>query len=102
MKIKKGDKVIVTTGKDKGKIGAVVRMLPKEDRVLVEGVNLRKRHQKPKRSGQKGQIVEIALPIHISNVMVYDEKSKKGTRVHFRMDGAKKVRVSQKSAAIIK
>lgn len=101
-KIKKGDKVIVTTGKDKGKTGSVLRVIPKEDRVLVEGVNIRKKHLKPTKSGQKGQIVDRALPIHISNVSIFDEKTKKATRVHFKTEGDKKVRVSAKSAAVIK
>ena len=101
-KIKKGDKVIVTTGKDKGKTGSVTKVFPALDRVLVEGVNLRKKHVKPKKSGQKGQIVKLALPIHVSNVSILDEKTKKATRVQFRMDGEKKVRVAVKSSAIIK
>jgi large subunit ribosomal protein L24 len=101
MKIKKGDKVIVISGKDKGKTGTVAKMLPKEDRVLVEGVNIRKKHRRPRTSGEKGQIVDIALPVHISNVMIFDEKTKKGTRVHFRTEGDKKIRFSTKSAAKI-
>lgn len=68
MKIKKGDKVQVIAGKDKGQKGSVVRALPKLDKVVVEGVNLAKKHQKPSRSGTKGQIVEVAMPIHVSNV----------------------------------
>lgn len=68
MKIKKGDKVEVITGKDKGKKGPVVKAFPKLDMVLVESVNMKKRHTKPKKQGQKGQIVEMAMPIHVSNV----------------------------------
>ena len=68
MKIKKGDKVRVIAGKDKGKIGVVLKALPKLSKVVVEGVNISKKHQKPTRSGSKGQIVEIAMPIHVSNV----------------------------------
>ena len=68
MKIKKGDKVKVNTGKDKGKVGTVTRAIPKEDRVIVEGVNIRKKHQKGLRGGAKGQIVEKEMPIHVSNV----------------------------------
>ncbi len=101
MKIKKGDKVIVSTGKDKGKTGSVLKVFPREDLVLVEGVNIRKRHQKGTRTGQKGQIVEKAMPIHISNVMVKDDKTGKGTRVQYKMEGDKKIRVAQKSAAKI-
>jgi len=68
MHVKKGDKVTVITGKDKGKSGAVLRALPKENRVIIEGVNIRKIHQRAGRSGEKGKIVEKSLPIHISNV----------------------------------
>lgn len=79
MKIKKGDKVIVITGKDKGTTGTVGRAFPAENRVIVEGVNLRKKHQKGKRGGT-GQIVEKPAPIHVSNVMLIDSKTGKGTR----------------------
>ena len=68
MKIKKGDKVIVITGKDKGKSGPILRAFPKDDMVLVEGINIKKKNQKPRKKGEKGKIVEIAYPIHISNV----------------------------------
>lgn len=68
MKIKKGDKVIVLTGKDKGKKGAVVKAFPKDDAVLVEGVNIKKVHQKTRKQGEKGKIIEKAYPIHVSNV----------------------------------
>lgn len=68
MKIKKGDKVQVITGKDKGKSGAVVKSYPKLDMVLVENLNLKKRHVRPKKEGQKGQVVDTAAPIHVSNV----------------------------------
>jgi len=68
MHIKKGDKVQVITGKDKGKKSVVVRALPSVDRVLVEGVNMKKLHQRPRQEGKKGQIIEQAAPIHVSNV----------------------------------
>lgn len=68
MKIKKGDKVIVITGKDKGKSGPVVKAFPKLDMVLVEGLNKKKLHQRPRKSNEKGKIVEQAAPIHVSNV----------------------------------
>lgn len=95
MKIKKGDQVIVITGKDKGKSGKVLRALPKEDRVLVEGVNVRKKHLKKNRNTkQGGGIVDRALPIHVSNVMAVDAKSGKRTRVGSKPDQkiGKKVR----------
>jgi len=101
MKIKKGDNVIIIAGKDKGKKGQVVRSLPKASAVVVEGANIRKRHQRPRQSGQKGQILEIATPIHISNVMLIDPKTGKPTRVGMKtVDGVKK-RFAKKSGAII-
>ena len=72
MKIKKGDSVIVITGKDKGKKGKVARVLPVKDKVIVEGLNMLKRHQRPRKSGEKGSIVNTAMPIHVSNVKKLD------------------------------
>lgn len=97
MKIKKNDNVVVIAGKDKGETGKVVRVLPKEDRVLVEGVNVVKRHTKSRVSGEAGQIIEKSLPIHISNVMVVDPKTNKPTRVGFEIKDGKKVRIAKKS-----
>jgi large subunit ribosomal protein L24 len=81
MKIKKGDKVIVITGKDKGVTGTIAHAFPKLNRVTIEGVNVRTKHQKPKRGSTKGQIVKKPMPIHASNVMLIDSKTGKGTRV---------------------
>lgn len=67
MKIKKNDKVKIIAGKDKGKTGKVLRALPKKDQIIVEGVNIKKRHQKPTQSNQKGQILDKTMPIHVSN-----------------------------------
>jgi len=80
MKIKKGDKVIMIAGKDRGKTGTVVRALPSEDRVIIEGLNMVKRHKRAARGG-KGQIIEKPVSIHVSNVQVVDPKTGKGTRV---------------------
>ena len=101
MKIKKGDNVIITTGKDRGKTGSVVRAFPKSNRVLIEGVNVKKRHQRARKSGGKGQIVEKAAPVHVSNVMLIDPKSNKGTRVSVRHEDGKRLRVAKKSGAVI-
>jgi large subunit ribosomal protein L24 len=68
MNIKKGDKVKIITGKDKGKSGKVMRVLVKDNKVIVEGLNMTKKHQKPKKSNEKGSMVDIAMPIHVSNV----------------------------------
>lgn len=97
MYIKKHDTVAVISGKDKGKKGKVLKALPREWRVVVEGVNIKKRHQRARRGGQKGQIVESPAPMHVSNVMLVDSKSGKPTRVRMKTDGNKKVRVSVKS-----
>lgn len=95
-KIKKGDEVIVTTGKDKGRRGTVLRVLD-DGRVLVEGVNIAKKHIKPNPNiGEPGGIKDKAMPVDVSNVRVFNPKSKKGERVGFRVekDGSK-VRVFQ-------
>lgn len=68
MKIKKGDKVTIITGKDRGKSGSVIKAFPKESRVLVEGVNIKKLHKKPRKKGDKGKIIDQATPVHVSNV----------------------------------
>lgn len=97
MKIKKGDKVVVVSGKDKGTSGVVTHVLPLDEKVIVEGVNIRKKHQRPRRTGEKGSIVEKAMPIAASNVMVVDPKTGKPTRVKIvRKDGVR-TRVAQKS-----
>ena len=100
-KIKKGDKVIVVTGREKGKTGEVVRVLRKEDRVLVQGVNLVKRHTRPSQvSG--GGIIEKEAPLHISNVAHIDPKSDKPTRVGSRVEkDGRKVRFAKRSGEAI-
>ncbi|MDO8572896.1 MAG: 50S ribosomal protein L24 [bacterium] len=97
MKIKKGDNIIVIAGKDKGKKGKVVRALPADSRVVVEGINMRKKHQRAGKGRQKGQIIDIAMPIHVSNVMVEDPKSGKQTRVGVRIAAGKRIRIAKKS-----
>ena len=86
MKLKKGDKVIVIAGKTRGQTGTIARVLPKENRVVLEGVNLVKRHRRATRAGGKGQIVEKPLPMHASNVQLVDPKSGKPTRVKIVRD----------------
>ena len=94
MIIKKGDKVIVISGADKGKTGVVQKALPKLDKGVVEGVNVRKKHRKPTQANPEGSIVDIYAPIHVSNVALIDPKTKKATRVGFQVENGKKVRVS--------
>ena len=101
LKIKKGDKVIVLTGREKGKTGEVVRVLRKEDRVLVQGVNLIKRHTRPSQVSAGG-IIEKEAPLHISNVAHVDPKGDKPTRVGFRVEkDGRKVRFAKRSGEAI-
>src|SRR5262249_12267682 len=95
--IKKGDKVMVIAGKDKGKTGVVSAAFPKTLMDLVEGINMKKKHQKPRRGGQKGQVVEKNFPLHVSNVMIGDPKSDRQTRVSITRKDGKHVRVTVKS-----
>lgn len=101
MKIKKGDKVVVLTGKDKGATGEVTQVMPAHQRVVVQGVNVVKKHRKPSQTSAGG-IETMELPIHISNVALADPKGGKPTRVGYKMlkDG-KKVRVARKSGETI-
>mgnify|MGYP003404341767 FL=1 len=97
MKLKKGDNVIVIAGKDKGKKGKIARVLTAENRVVVEGINMMKKHQRPRKSGEKGQVISIASPINASNVMFADPKSGKPTKIGKKKVGDKMVRIAKKS-----
>ncbi|KQW71300.1 50S ribosomal protein L24 [Phenylobacterium sp. Root77] len=99
-KIKKGDRVVVLTGKDKGRQGAVLRVLPKEDRVVVEGLNMVQRHTRPTQTDPQGGIKNKEAALHISNVAIVDSKGKP-TRVGFRVEGDKKVRVAKTTGEVI-
>lgn len=101
MKIRKNDTVIVITGKDKGKEAKVVRALPKEGKIIVDGVNVKKKSQRARKSGAKGQIIDKPMPIDVSNVMLLDPKSKKRTRAGFDIKAGKKTRVAKKSGSAI-
>jgi large subunit ribosomal protein L24 len=100
-KIRKGDKVIVLAGKDKGKGGEVLRMILKENRAVVQGINVARRHQR-QTAAQEGGIVSKELPIHVSNLALRDPKDGKPTRIGFKVlaDG-KKVRVAKRSGEVI-
>ncbi len=97
MKIHKGDTVIVTTGKDRGKTGVVFTAYPKLGKILIEGINVVKKHQKPTSQTSKGQVIERSMPINVSNVALKDPKGGKPTRIGYSIDGKKKVRVATKS-----
>ncbi len=105
MKIKTGDKVKVIKGKDAGKEGKVVQVLKNKESgryyVVVEGVNILKKHMRPRRQGDKGQVIELPAPLSISNVMVIDPKSGKPTRVGFKKEGDEKKRVAKVSGEFI-
>lgn len=102
MKIKKGDDVIVLTGKNKGQKGKIEKVMPKENKIIVSGVNIVKKHQKADAMGNKSQVVEIAKPIDASNVALMDPKDGKAVKVGYKtLKDGKKVRVSKRSGEII-
>ena len=101
MKIKKGDEVVVISGRDKGRRGEVLRVFPAEGRLIVQGVHMARRHQKP-RMGDPGGIVEKELTIHVSNVAHVDPQSGKPTRIGYKiLEGGRKVRVARRSGEVI-
>ena len=91
-KYKKGDEVIVKVGKDKGKIGKISKVITSNEKVVITGVNVSKKHQKPSQDS-KGGIVDKEMPIHISNILAYDTKSKKSSKVGFKIEDGKKIRI---------
>ena len=97
MKLKKGDNVIVITGKGKGKKGKIVRVLVQENKVILEGLNMMKKHQRPRKSGEKGTMKNIEMPMSASNVMMLDPKTGKATRLGKKQMGDKMVRIARKS-----
>ena len=100
-KIKKGDRVVVLAGKDKGRQGPVIKVLPKENRLVVGGINMVKRHTRPTQGDPQGGIKNKEAALHISNVAFIDPKSGEPTRVGFRVEDGKKVRVAKKSGEVI-
>ena len=91
-KYKKGDEVIVKVGKDKGKIGKISKVITSNEKVVITGVNVSKKHQKPSQDS-KGGIVDKEMPIHVSNILAYDAKSKKSSKVGFKIEEGKKIRI---------
>ncbi|WP_100065947.1 50S ribosomal protein L24 [Miniphocaeibacter massiliensis] len=102
MKIKSGDTVIVIAGKDKGKTGKVLQTMPKKNLVVVEGVNVQTKHEKPRGPESPGGIQKAEGPIDASNVMYYDSKAGKGSRIGYKVENGTKVRVSKASGQEIK
>jgi large subunit ribosomal protein L24 len=100
-KIKKGDKVVVLSGKDKGRTGEVTRALPRDGKVVVSGINVIARHRKPSQANPQGGIDRVEAPLHISKVALADPKTGKPTRVRFDVKDGKKVRIAVKSGETI-
>ena len=100
-KIKKGDKVVVLSGRDKGKHGEVTKSFPKDGKVLVSGVNIATRHRKPTQENPNGGLEKIEAPMHVSKVAIEDPKTGKPTRVRFEVREGKKVRVAARSGEVI-
>lgn len=99
MKLKTGDKVRVIAGKDKGKEGEITKVLRDTNKVVVDGVNILKKHQKSRARGESGQILEIASPVDASNVSIIDPKSGEPTRIGYKVEKGKKVRIAKKSGS---
>jgi large subunit ribosomal protein L24 len=102
MNIKKGDKVIVLSGDDKGKVGVVQKVYPELNKVVVEGVNVHKKHKKPTQGTPEGSVLDIYVPLDASKVALIDPKSKKATRVHIKVVNGKKVRVGKSGESLDK
>jgi large subunit ribosomal protein L24 len=103
MKVKKGDTILVISGKDKGKTAKIVKAFPKEGQILVEGVNLKKKHIRPKREGEKGQVVQLPAPINVSNAKVICPKCGKATRIGYKIEkSSDKTSVKSKKERICK
>jgi len=96
MKIKNNDTILVISGKDRGKKGKVIKSIPKERRIVVEGINLMKKHIRPRKEGEKGHVVEIAASLNVSNVKLICPKCKEATRVGYKVVGENKFRVCKK------
>jgi large subunit ribosomal protein L24 len=100
-KIKKGDKVVILSGKDKGRHGEVTRSMPKEGKVVVSGINVHARHAKPSQARPQGGIIRAEAPLHVSKVAIEDPKTGKPTRVRFETRDGKKVRIAVRSGELI-
>lgn len=96
MKIKKGDSVLIISGKDKGRTAKILKSIPKEGKILVEGMNLKSKHVRPKKQGEQGQVVKVSLPIQASNAKFLCPKCGKASRLGYKIDGDKKYRICKK------
>ncbi len=96
MKIRKGDTVLIISGKDKGRVAKILRSLPKKGKILVDGINLKNKHIKPKKQGEKGQVIGVPAPLDASDVKIICPKCNKAVRVGYKIQDAKKVRICKK------
>ena len=101
MKINKGDQILIISGKDRGRKGKVLETFPGQNRLVVEGINMKKKHVRPKKSGEKGQIVRFPAPLHISNVKLICRNCGKPTRIGFKIVNKKKYRICKKCGQAI-
>ncbi len=101
MKLKKGDNVKVMSGKDRGKTGVILKAFPEDDRIMIDGLNVFKKRSKPRKQGEKGQVVEVSRPLSASRVMIVCPNCKSPTRIGGRMEGARKVRYCKKCQATL-
>ncbi len=101
MKIHKGDTIKIISGKDKGKTGKVLKVLIKKNKVLVDGLNLYKKHVRPKNQGEKGEVVSVPRPMDVSNVMIFCSSCGKAVKVGYRLDAGKKTRMCKKCGAAV-
>jgi len=101
MKIKKDDKVLIVSGKDKNKTGKVIKVLPRFGKLVVEGVNIRKKHIRPKKEGQKGQVIERSMPMDVSNMKIICKQCEKAVRIGSKILKDKKIRICKKCQALI-
>jgi large subunit ribosomal protein L24 len=96
MKVKKGDQVLIIAGKDKGRTGKIMKALPKDMKILVEGINLKKKHVRPRKEGEKGQVVDIPAPLDVSNIKLICPKCGKAARVGYEIKDGNKKRICKK------
>ena len=101
MKLKKGDNVKILSGKDRGKTGVVLKAFPEDDRIMIDGLNVFKKRSKPRKQGEKGQIVAVSRPLAASKVMIICPNCKSPTRIGGRVEGSRKVRYCKKCQAIL-
>lgn len=96
MKVKKGDQIKIITGNDRGKTGKVLAVLPELGKLIVEGINIKKKHVRPRSQGKKGELVRIPAPVNMSNVMIFCSKCNKPARIGYKIDNANKIRICKK------